>query len=131
MLFAIQIVFSLASGPTFPLLFAMLADTADYSEWKTGRRATALIYSTATFAQKTGVAIGVPITMLILSSFSYKPNVLQSAESLLGIRLLLSLIPAVIALLATGFLFIYKLDDRTLVQIEKDLNERREAAANQ
>jgi glycoside/pentoside/hexuronide:cation symporter, GPH family len=129
MLFTIQIIFSLASGPSFPLLFSMMADTADYSEWKTGRRATGLIYSTATFAQKSGVAFGGAIAMWILAAFSYEANVMQSAESLMGIKLLLSLIPAILAAAATVFLFSYKLDEKKLTEIEKDLQSRREEAA--
>lgn len=124
-LFTLQIIFSLASGPTFPLIFSMLADTADYSEWKTGRRATALVYSTATFAQKSGVAFGGAIAMWVLAGFSYKANVMQGAESLLGIRLLLSLIPAAIAAATTVFLFFYKLDEKTLKKVEEELEVRR------
>jgi aminomethyltransferase len=59
----------------------MLADAADYSEWKTGRRATALVYSTSTFAQKSGVAFGGAITMWILAGFGYQANVIQNAKA--------------------------------------------------
>ncbi len=125
LLFSLQIIFSLASGPGIPLLFSMLADAADYSEWKTGRRATALIYSTSTMAQKFGVAIGAGISMMVLTIVGYKANIVQSADSVLGIKLLISIIPAVLAIIGTSFLFFYKLDNKTLEKIETDLRERR------
>lgn len=128
MIFALQIIFSLASGPGIPLLFSMLADAADYSEWKTGRRATALVYSTSTFAQKSGVAFGGALSMWILAGFGYEANIIQSAESLLGIRLLISIIPAAIAGIGTVLLFFYKLDGTTLDQVEADLDKRRKEA---
>ena len=49
---------SFCMAPTAPLVWAMYADTADYSEWKSGRRATGLIFSAASFAQKFGWALG-------------------------------------------------------------------------
>ncbi len=124
-IYVCQIVFSLASGPTMPLLWSMLADTADYSEWKNDRRATGLVYSAATFSQKMGFSLGGAIAMGILSFFGYVPEVQQSAQALLGIRLSLSLIPAIFALVGTVLLFFYKLDDATVNQIEADLKARR------
>lgn len=125
LIFALQIIFSLASGPGIPLIFSMLADAADYSEWKTGRRATALVYSTSTFAQKMGVAFGGAIAMWVLAGFGYEAKTVQSAESLLGIRLVLSWIPAGIALIGTVLLFFYDLDHKKLETIEADLEQRR------
>ncbi len=125
LIFALQIIFSLASGPGIPLIFSMLADAADYSEWKTGRRATALVYSTSTFAQKMGVAFGGAIAMWVLAGFGYEAKMVQSAESLFGIRLVLSWIPAGIALIGTVLLFFYDLDHKKLETIEADLEQRR------
>lgn len=125
LLFALQIIFSLASGPGIPLLFAMLADAADYSEWKTGRRATALVYSTSTFAQKSGVALGGALSMWILAGFGYQANMVQSAESIMGIKLLMSFVPALLAAVGTAFLFFYKLDGDLLKTVETDLEKRR------
>ncbi|NJO88505.1 MAG: MFS transporter, partial [Chloroflexia bacterium] len=58
LIYVAQIIFQLASGPTMPLLWAMLGDTADYSEWKNGRRATGLVFSAATFSQKVVLPLG-------------------------------------------------------------------------
>jgi GPH family glycoside/pentoside/hexuronide:cation symporter len=126
LIFATQIVFSLASGPTMPLLWSMLADTADYSEWKNGRRATGLVYSAATMAQKTGVAIGAALMLGIIGQFGYVANVDQTPESLQGIKLTMTVVPAVIALAGLLLLFFYNLTDAKLEEIAQDLEARRE-----
>ena len=126
LIFTTQITFSLASGPTMPLLWAMLADSADYSEWKNGRRATGLVYSAATFAQKTGVAIGAALMLAIINFFGYMANVEQTAGSLLGIRICMTVVPASIAMIGAILLFFYNLKDSKLTEIEKELNARRE-----
>jgi len=126
LIFATQIVFSLASGPTMPLLWSMLADTADYSEWKNGRRATGLVYSAATMAQKTGVAIGAALMLGIIGQFGYVANVDQTPESLQGIKLTMTVVPAVIALAGLILLFFYNLTDAKLEEIAQDLEARRE-----
>jgi GPH family glycoside/pentoside/hexuronide:cation symporter len=124
-LYICHIIFSLASGPTMPLLWSMYADAADYSQWKTGRRATGLVYSASTFSQKSGSALGGSMAMGILSLFGYVAKAEQSALSLLGIRLSMSVFPAVIALLGVILLFFYKLDDETVDQIKNDLGKSR------
>jgi len=125
LIFTTQIIFSLASGPTMPLLWAMLADTADYSEWKNGRRATGLVYSAATMAQKTGVAIGAALMLGIIGQFGYIANVAQTEASLNAIKLTMTIVPAFIALAGLVLLFFYNLNEVKLSQIEKDLKSRR------
>jgi GPH family glycoside/pentoside/hexuronide:cation symporter len=125
LIFATQITFSLASGPTMPLLWAMLADSADYSEWKNGRRATGLVYSAATFAQKTGVALGASLMLAIMGNFGYVANTDQTSGSLMGIRICMTILPATIALAGIILLFFYNLKDSKLTEIEKELNARR------
>jgi GPH family glycoside/pentoside/hexuronide:cation symporter len=124
-IYAMQIIFSLASGPSMPLLWSMLADAADYSEWKNGRRATGLVYSAATFSQKMGFSLGGALSMFIFSLFGYVADVPQTAESLLGIKLSLSLIPAAIAVLAVIALLFYKLDDYQVAEIGDELAKRK------
>jgi glycoside/pentoside/hexuronide:cation symporter, GPH family len=126
LIYAAQIVFSFASGPTMPLLWSMLADTADYSQWKNGRRATGLVYSAATFAQKSGFALGGVVVMGLLSWYGFVADQGQTPESIMGIRLAISVIPALIALLAAFLLVFYNLNDSTVKQIEKELSKRRE-----
>jgi len=129
LIYALQIIFSLASGPTMPLLWSMLADAADYSEWKNGRRATGLVYSAATFSQKMGFSLGGALAMMILSVFGYVAGVAQTPEAILGIKLSLSIIPAIIAALAIVALLFYKLDDRRVAEIGVELAMRKQRAS--
>ena len=125
LIFAAQIVFSFASGPTMPLIWSMLADTADYSEWKTHRRATGLIFSATNMSIKSGVAIGGAAIMWILAYYGYEANQTQPEESIFGIKILMSWIPAIIAVICIIPLIFYKLDDDKLAIIEADLKERK------
>lgn len=124
-LFILHIISAVLSGPTSPLVWAMYADTADYSEWKYGRRATGLVFSAAVFAQKMGWSIGGFANGLLLSYFGYIANVAQTDSALLGIRLMMSLIPAAGCLLAAGTVFLYKIDEKMMRTIETELAERR------
>jgi Na+/melibiose symporter-like transporter len=125
LVFAVHILISFVMAPQAPLLWAMYADTADYSEWKNKRRATGLVFSAATFAQKFGMALGGGLAGWLLSVFRFQPNVEQTAEALLGIRLMMSYIPAVGTLIAVAAAFFYELDDKTMKKIEKDLADRK------
>jgi len=125
LIFATHILISLVMAPQAPLLWAMYADTADYSEWKNGRRATGLVFSAATFAQKFGMALGGGLAGWLLALFSFQPNVQQTPETLNGIRLMMSFIPAIGSVIATLFAFFYELDDKTMEKIEKDLADRK------
>jgi GPH family glycoside/pentoside/hexuronide:cation symporter len=124
-LYAMNIVGGFASGPVSPLIWALYADTADYSEWKTGRRATGLIFSAGTFAQKMGWTIGGSLAAYLLAFYGFRANVVQTTESLLGIRLLVSLIPAVAAFLAMVAILFYSISEKLQKQISADLAERR------
>ncbi len=116
---------SLVAAPTAPLVWAMYADTADYSEWKSGRRATGLVFSAASFAQKFGWAIGGAGTGWLLAYFGYQPNVAQSARTLDGIMMMMSIIPTVGAVIAVAALWFYKLDEATVERMSRELQERR------
>ncbi len=125
LMFALQIVSSFIIGFNSPLVFAMFADTADDAEWRTGRRATGLVFASAIFATKAGVAIGAWMFGLFFTYFGYAANVAQSARSLHGIILTMSWIPCALMLLATALMQLYPLDEELMVKIEADLKARR------
>lgn len=125
LVFAVHILISLVMAPQAPLLWAMYADTADYSEWKNKRRATGLVFSAATFAQKFGIAIGGGLAGWLLALFGFAANTQQTPEALDGIRLMMSFIPAIGSIVATIAAFFYELDDSTMQTIEMDLQERK------
>ena len=112
-------------GATTPLVWSMYADSADYGEWKSGRRTTALVFAATAFAMKVGMAIGAALAGYILAFFGFVANEVQSDTSILGIKLMFSLIPAVLAALAAFAVFFYKIDGAKLRQIERELAERR------
>ena len=119
---------SFVAAPTAPLVWAMYADTADYSEWKWGRRATGLIFSAASFAQKFGWAIGGGGTGWLLAYYGYVPNIAQGARTVDGIMMMMSFIPTVGAIIAIVALWFYRLDEDTVTQMSAELELRRGAA---
>ncbi|MBN2011872.1 MFS transporter [candidate division KSB1 bacterium] len=125
LIFVLNILIVGIMAPNSPLLWAMYADTADYSEWKNGRRATGLVFSAATFSQKMGIAIGGGLAGWLLAMFGFVANVEQSADTLNGIRLMMSFIPAAGSLIATIAAFFYELDDNTMKSIEAELCARK------
>jgi glycoside/pentoside/hexuronide:cation symporter, GPH family len=125
LIFALHIVISFVMAPQAPLLWAFYADTADYSEWKTKQRATGLVFSAAIFAQKFGIAIGGGLAGWLLAMFGFIANTNQTPETLNGIRLMMSFIPAVGSFIATIAAFFYELDDNTMKNIELDLQARK------
>ena len=123
MMFTLQILIGLALGPKSPLVFSMYADTADYSEWKNGRRATAMIFSAASFAQKLGSAFAGAIMGWLLASLGYVANEMQSNASEHGIVLLMTIIPGAFAILAVLVVRLYPLNQQQLKEIHADLFE--------
>ncbi len=129
LIFALHILISFVMAPQAPLLWSMYADTADYSEWKNGRRATGLVFSAATFAQKFGVALGGGLAGWLLAAFGFVANQDQAPETLRGIRMMMSFIPAIGTGIATIAAFFYELDDKTMNKIESELKQRRGSEA--
>ena len=125
LMFALQIVSSFVIGFNSPLVFAMFADAADDAEWRTGRRNTGLVFASAIFSTKIGVAIGGWMFGLILAYFGYVANVAQTARSLHGIILSMSWIPCALMVLATAVMQFYPLDEALMVKIEAELKARR------
>lgn len=128
-MFTLNILISLALGPKSPLTWSMYADTADYNEWKTGRRATAMTFSAATFSQKLGGALGAATVGWILAAMGYAANQAQTGASQWGIVLLQTAVPAVFAFIAVFALRFYYLTNDKLEQIQSDLNARQAAAS--
>lgn len=125
LVWAAHALISFLTAPTAPLVWAMYADTADYSEWKWHRRATGLIFSAASFSQKLGWAIGGGGAGWLLAYYGYVPNVVQSPRTINGILLMMSVIPTLGAMIAIIALWFYDLDDPTVAKIGEELKARR------
>jgi GPH family glycoside/pentoside/hexuronide:cation symporter len=121
----LQILISICAGSIFPLLWAMYADIADYSEWQTGRRATGLIFSSSSMSQKFGWTIGGAATGWLLGYYGFKANMEQADATLGGIRLMLSLLPAAGALLSALAVFFYPLNEKRMSRIADELWQKR------
>lgn len=121
----IQILQSFAWGTTVPLLWAMMADVADFSEWKNHRRATGVVFSAIVFGLKAGLGFGGALAGYLLSMYGYVANVPQNAEAVNGIRLTASVFPAICFFLGVGLLLFYQIDKKMEYTLEKELAERR------
>jgi len=123
-MFTLNILISLALGPKSPLTWSMYADTADFNEWRNGRRATAMTFSAATFAQKLGGSLGSAGMLWVLGAIGYAANEAQSGASQTGIALLQTAIPGLFAVIAVYVLRFYTLTGRQLETIQDDLKAR-------
>lgn len=112
-------------GITAPLLWAMMADVADYSEWMTGRRATAIVFAAVVFGLKAGIGLGGAIGGWILSYYGYVANVAQTERTLIGIRLTASIYPAIPFAIGVILLLFYKIGKKMEIQMQVELAERR------
>jgi sugar (glycoside-pentoside-hexuronide) transporter len=124
---ALEVLRQFAFGCSGPVLWSMMADVADYGEWKTGRRATATVTSAVVFALWVGLAVGGAIAGWLLSLYGYVPNAVQTEHSLMGIRLIASVYSGVAFLAAAVLLIFYGINMKLNLTISHDLSERRKS----
>jgi len=127
LMFGSQILHGFFYGITIPLLWAMIADVADYSEWKNNRRATAIIFSAMMVGLKLGLTIGGGLVVQILGNYGYEANkeLAQSEYVIHGVKLLVSIYPAIPFLIGIALLYFYEINKKMETQIEIDLRDRR------
>jgi Na+/melibiose symporter-like transporter len=121
----LSILFNFSWGVTMPLPWAMMADVADYGEWKTKRRATGIVFAGVVIGLKVGLALGGFLAGQLLSLYGYVSNVAQSAGALRGIRLTVSIYPVIALALCVIALFIYGINRKVEYQMQDELAERR------
>ena len=133
LIFASQILHGFFYGVTIPILWAMIADVADFSEWKTYRRATAIIFSAMMVGLKTGLSIGGALLTWILGQYGYinkdmvaaGQEIIQPETVAQGAKMLVSVYPSIPFFMVVILLFFYEINKSKEVQIEKELSERR------
>jgi len=126
LVFVSYILHGFSYGITIPLLWAMIADVADYSEWKNNRRATAIIFSAMLCGLKIGLSIGGALVAGILSYYGYDADAgVQAPQTVNGIRLAISVFCSLPFLVAVAMLFLYKIDKNMESRIESELGARR------
>lgn len=124
--FFTQILHGFTYGVTIPLLWAMIADVADYSEWKNNRRATAIIFSAMIFGLKIGLSVGGAVGAALLSNYGYiAEQAIQTDDTVSGIKLSVSIYPGLVFLIGCILLFRYEINKSMETQIETDLKQRR------
>lgn len=124
--FITQILHGFFYGVTIPILWAMIADVADYSEWKNNRRATAIIFSAMIFGLKVGLSIGGAVGAALLSKYGYVAELAEQAESAVsGIKMSVSIYPGLIFIIGAIILFGYEINKNMELEIESDLKKRR------
>jgi glycoside/pentoside/hexuronide:cation symporter, GPH family len=125
----LQFLISIFAGYVLPLLWSMFADIVDHQEILTGRRSTGLIFSSSSMSQKLCWAMGAAMSGWILALFNYLPGVAeQSAQTIWGERIMISLIPAVCCLLALIGMWFYPLSDKKVKEIAEQLELKRSNA---
>jgi Na+/melibiose symporter-like transporter len=122
-----QILHGFFYGITIPILWAMIADVADYSEWKNNRRATAIIFSAMIFGLKVGLSLGGGLGAFILAHYGYVADAVQQTEGATnGIKLAVSIYPGLIFIAGSILLlFGYVINKKMELTIEKELKLRR------
>jgi GPH family glycoside/pentoside/hexuronide:cation symporter len=128
LLYTLNIIASFAAGPTPAIVWSLYADTADFGEWKFGRRATGLLFSATVFVQKVGLALGTAMIGWMLAYYGFVANASQSPQVIHGIVLMFSLLPGSLALLAGLVTILYPLDEPQVKQMERELSARKAPA---
>jgi GPH family glycoside/pentoside/hexuronide:cation symporter len=126
-LLLLQVIISAFAGLTFPLLWSMYADVADYSEYKNGSSSIGLIFSSSSMAQKFGAAFGSALILWLLAAFNYNTgaNAVQVGSALTGLNLMMSWIPAIGCAIAAVAVVFYPLSEKKMKGIVSELNIKR------
>lgn len=126
-MFVLNFLKSLAYAPTVPLLWAMIADVADHSEYVNYRRATGFVFAGVVFALKAGLGIGGAILGFLLSGFGYVSGAgtAQTESAIHGIILSSSLIPAATFFIGVIALYLYPITKAYNEEMQAELTERR------
>ncbi len=122
------LVIGVGSSALAVMFWAMLPDTVEYGEVKTGIRAEAKTFGFATFAQKAATGINAVLLGVLLGVVGYEANAALTPETLIGMKAIMALIPAAGAV---GILLIlrgYTLDQTRHRQLVAELEARRAAA---
>ncbi|AWG44766.1 MFS transporter (plasmid) [Priestia filamentosa] len=125
LVFAGRLVSALGTITAGAFTWAMIPETIDYGEYKTGKRASGVIYSLVNFFFKFGMAIGGIVPGIILSKFGYVANHTQTTTALHGILLTMTVIPAIFIIIELFAIYLYKLDEKEHKRVLAELNARR------
>jgi glycoside/pentoside/hexuronide:cation symporter, GPH family len=125
LIYCLNILVSFFFGSVSVLQWAIYTDTADFGEWKMGRRATGLVMAASLFALKLGLTLGGAIVGWVLAFYGFQANQVQGSDAINGIIMLMSVYPAVFGIIGGVIMIFYPLNNKTMIKIEEDLTARR------
>ncbi|HVU07463.1 MAG TPA: MFS transporter, partial [Verrucomicrobiae bacterium] len=126
----ITVFVSIVYAPTIPLTWAIFADVADFSEWKTGRRFTGMVFATIGFALKAGLALGsASFLWIMVGFFHYDTKLPDDANAIVGYRVCSGIVVGILFAICTVLLASYQLNKRVTIQMADELAERRKKFA--
>ena len=123
--YACGFIIQLFNGITVPILWSMVADTADDAELRSGRRMVGLTTSSIAFAQKFGLGLGGAVAGMLLAYFGYQANAAQSPQTIEGLKLIMSWIPALGKVGVVAILWFYPLGQKQLDVMQPALKRMR------
>ncbi len=126
----LTVLIAIAYAPTIPLVWAIFADVADYSELKTGRRFTGMVFATIGFALKSGLALGSASFLWIMAGFfNYDTKLPSAPDAIAGYRACSGIVVGLLFAICTVLLAVYQLNKHTTIQMADELAERRRKVA--
>jgi GPH family glycoside/pentoside/hexuronide:cation symporter len=127
----LTILIAIAYAPTIPLIWAIYADVADYSEWKTGHRFTGIVFATIGFALKGGLALGSSSFLWIMAGlFNYDTQIPDAPQAVAGFRACSGIIVGIMFAICTLLLTVYQINKNMTIQMADELAERRKQFAS-
>jgi glycoside/pentoside/hexuronide:cation symporter, GPH family len=122
----LTILIAIAYAPTIPLIWAIYADVADYSEWKTGHRFTGIVFATIGFALKGGLALGSSSFLWIMAGlFNYDTQLPDAPQAVAGFRACSGIVVGIMFAICTLLLTAYQINKKMTIQMADELAERR------
>lgn len=129
-IYPIMVLAGLGFGANWVFPWAMIADVSDYDRVESGQFRSGIYYGVWGFATKVSEALAIAVIGWMLAGFGYIPNIAQSANALLGIRLFFCIVPAVCIFGALPFLLKYPITRKGHAEVRARL-ERMDADARQ
>jgi Na+/melibiose symporter-like transporter len=122
----LTIVIAVCYAPTIPLVWAIFADVADYSEWTIGRRFTGMVFATIGFALKSGLALGSASFLWIMEGlYNYDTKLPSAPGAVAGYRFTSGIAVGLLFAICTALLVAYKLNKGMTIRMADELAERR------
>ena len=128
----LTVLIAICYAPTIPLVWAIFADVADYSEWTIGRRFTGMVFATIMFALKSGLALGSASFLWIMEGmFHYDTRQPAAPDAIAGYRFTSGIVVGLLFAVCTVLLMVYQLNKAATLKMADELARRRQQAAQQ